>query len=82
MRAVTAREANQKFSELLSDVEDGEQVLITKHGRPVAVLSPYQQAQLRPEREAEVARVIELMERGLPWRSGGPFSRDEMHERG
>ncbi|MEJ0071425.1 MAG: type II toxin-antitoxin system prevent-host-death family antitoxin [Pseudomonadota bacterium] len=42
MRIVTARKANQGFSELLSDVEGGEEILITKHGRPVAVLSPYQ----------------------------------------
>ena len=69
MRAVTAREANQSFSELLSDVERGEEVLITKRGRPVAVLSPYQRPEFTPEREAAVARAIALMEKGLPWGS-------------
>ena len=34
MRRVTAREANQRFSEVLSAVETGEQVVITKRGRP------------------------------------------------
>ena len=32
MRRVTAREANQRFSEVLSAVETGEQVVITKRG--------------------------------------------------
>jgi antitoxin (DNA-binding transcriptional repressor) of toxin-antitoxin stability system len=40
MRRVTAREANQRFSEVLSAVETGEQVVITKRGRPVALMSP------------------------------------------
>ena len=82
MRVVTAREANQTFSELLSNVEQGQEVLITKHGRPVAVLSPYQAAELTREREAAIARAVALMEKGLPW--GGevrPATRDEMHER-
>ena len=35
MKAVTVREANQGFSELLAQVEHGEEVLITKRGRPV-----------------------------------------------
>lgn len=40
MRTVTAREANQNFSKLLADVEQGETVVITKHGRPVAEFRP------------------------------------------
>jgi antitoxin (DNA-binding transcriptional repressor) of toxin-antitoxin stability system len=43
-------------------------VLITKHGRPVAVLSSYQRAQLSPEREAAVARTIELIGKGIALR--------------
>ena len=32
----SVREANQNFSKLISEVEDGETVLITKNGRTVA----------------------------------------------
>jgi prevent-host-death family protein len=82
MKTVSAREANHGFSELLADVERGEEVLITKRGRPVAVLSPYRRPAMTPEREAAVARAIELMTKGLPWGDAGPpFTRDEMHER-
>ena len=82
MKAVTVREANQGFSELLAQVELGAQVLITKRGRPVAVLSPYQPPEMTPEREAAIAHAIALMEEGLPWGEDlKPFGRDEMHER-
>jgi prevent-host-death family protein len=82
MKTVSAREANQGFSELLARVERGEEVLITKRGMPVAVLTPYRLPAMTPERQAAITRAIELMEKGLPWPDGvGPFTRDEMHER-
>ena len=41
MRAVSAREANQSFSRILHEAEGGESVVITRRGKPVAVLAPY-----------------------------------------
>jgi prevent-host-death family protein len=82
MKTFTAREANHRFSQLLSQVEHGEEVVITKRGQPVAVLSPYRPAAMTAERQAAIAHAIEVMAKGLPW--GGAwrnFSRDEMHER-
>ncbi len=38
MKTVTARVANQSFSRLLGEVEQGETVLITKNGKTVAEL--------------------------------------------
>lgn len=40
MRTLNAREANQQFSKLLAQVEAGDTVRITKHGRAVAELRP------------------------------------------
>lgn len=40
MRTVGAFEAKTHFSALLEEVEKGEQVIITKHGHPVAKLVP------------------------------------------
>jgi len=37
---VGAFEAKTHLSELLARVEEGEQITITKHGRPVARLTP------------------------------------------
>lgn len=40
MRTLTARDANQNFSRLLAEVENGETVIITKNGKTVAELRP------------------------------------------
>jgi len=82
MKTITAREANHGFSDLLARVERGEEVLITKRGSPIAVISPYRAPAMTPEREAAIAHAIELMKKGLPWGDAKPpFTRDEMHER-
>jgi prevent-host-death family protein len=80
-RTVTAREANQQFPQLLAAVERGEEVTITKHGKPIATIAPVSEAgraEAEAKRRAAVERAIELMREGLPL--GGPFTRDEMHD--
>jgi prevent-host-death family protein len=82
MKAVSARDANHGFSALLSRVERGEEVLITKRGQPVAVLSPYRPAAMTAERQAAIEHAIKVMAKGLPWGSAlRNFTRDDMHER-
>ena len=81
MRQVTAREANQHFAKVLSAVEGGEQVVISKRGKPVAVMSPYQAA-LDAEHQAAVAEFLAVLNEPLiPAKDFRTFSRDEMHER-
>jgi prevent-host-death family protein len=80
MRFVTAREANQAFSQILREAEDGGSVVITRRGRPVALLAPYRAPDAR-EREQAIERIVGLMREGLPI-GGRRFTRDEMHERG
>lgn len=82
MKTVSARQANHEFSELLSRVERGEEILITKRNTPVAVLSPYLPAQMTPAREKAIQHAIDVMATGLSW--GGTlrqFKREEMHKR-
>jgi prevent-host-death family protein len=82
MKAITAREANHGFSELLARVERGEEVLITKRGTPIAVISPYRPPTMTAERKAAIDHALKLMAKGLPWGEGlRRFTRDEMHER-
>lgn len=81
LRRVTAREANQRFSEVLSAVETGEQVVITKRGRPVALMSPYPAEALAAERRAAIDRMIAAMNEPVTLRGGfRTFIREEMHE--
>ena len=80
MKTVSARQANHDFSKLLSRVERGEEILITKWSKPVALLSPYRR--LTAERQAAINHAIEVMAQGLPWGATlETFTRDEMHER-
>lgn len=82
MKTVSARQANHKFSALLSRAERGEDILITKHNKPVAVLSPYRQPALTAERKKAIQHAVQVMKTGLPWGDALPrFTRDDMHER-
>jgi prevent-host-death family protein len=80
MKQVSARDANQRFAEMLATVEAGERVVITKRGRPVAVVSPYA-IEVTPERQAAIDRMIASMDEPVVLKGGfRTFSRDEMHE--
>jgi prevent-host-death family protein len=82
MKSVNARDANQGFSELLRRVERGEEVIITKHGTPVAVLAPYRAPSLTAARKAAIEHATRVMdETAALARRVRRFTRDEMHER-
>ncbi len=53
MKSVGSYEAKTHLPRLLSQVEQGETITITKRGRPVAVLSP-----ARPVPERDVKAII------------------------
>ena len=53
MRQIDASEAKTHLPQLLDDVERGETLVITRHGRPIARLVPE-----RDKRREEVAEAI------------------------
>jgi prevent-host-death family protein len=59
MREIGAFEAKNKLSQLLDEVERGEEITITRHGKEVARLVPAQQGFNREEARAAVRRVRE-----------------------
>jgi prevent-host-death family protein len=81
MKTVSARDANQAFSRLLGEVEGGEEVVITRRGKPVAVLSAYRPPAMTPERQAAIERAFAVMDQAPAVGRARRFSRDEMHER-
>lgn len=55
-QTVTATEAVRRFGDLMNAVHyRGERVLITKHGRPVAEIVPFEDAGSDPAASAEAA---------------------------
>jgi prevent-host-death family protein len=39
-KTVSAADANRRFSELLRNVKNGQSIVVTNHGKPVAKISP------------------------------------------
>ena len=75
--AVSAAEANRKFSLILRSVRAGHSYLVTSHGRPVARIIPAD----RHESVASGARgaLLSRLER-QPVVDAGPWTRDELYE--
>jgi len=74
-KQVTAAEANRHFSRLLREVREGDTVVITAHGKPVARLVP------APVKGSEAAKQA-LLERlrSQPALNLGPWTREELYE--
>ena len=78
---VSLREANQHLSRYIEAVERGDEVIITRRGRPVAKLVPIaEKRQLTAEQQAAWERTFARMKRGFSL-GGEKFERDSCYER-
>jgi prevent-host-death family protein len=82
MYEISAREANQHFSKLLQRAEDGEVVVITKRGKPVARLVPVVEPAVLAERRKAADELIAHLREGA-FRGGKvvDWTRDELYDR-
>jgi prevent-host-death family protein len=76
-KAVSASDANRRFSELLRTVKQGRSVVVTSHGKPVAKITRVDE----DERAAEAARSA-LFARLRTGRAVnvGRWTRDELYD--
>ena len=76
-RAVSAADANRKFSKLLRTVREGHSYVVTSHGKAVAKIVPIQKDSgvTRGARAALVKRL-----RSEPVARVGRWSRDDLYE--
>ena len=80
-QAITLRDANQSFARCVRAVEAGEELVITRNGRPVARLVPIaQDPALSPRRAAALERIRARAVGGWPL-GAGPLDRAALHER-
>ena len=77
MKSVGSYEAKTHLPQLLSEVESGKTITITKHGRPIAVLSP---AQTTTERDVAVVIAEFRAYSREQSRKHGPLSVREIKE--
>jgi prevent-host-death family protein len=75
--AVTAADANRKFSQLLHGVRRGRSYVVTSHGQPVARLGP-----INEPGKAEISAREALLTRlkRQPVKKIGRWTRDELYE--
>ena len=69
MASVTAFEAKTRFGQLLKRVTRGEEVVITRHDKPVARLIPEGRAGLASARDA--AAVLHALQKRIAKRTSG-----------
>ena len=79
MKHVQASEAKAKFAELLDQVEQGETVVITRHGKVVARLEPAEPVDADAQSREAMKRIMEARKTAprvsvkelLEWRDEG-----------
>ena len=74
-KAISATEANQRFSELLRDVANGESFTVTSRGRPVARVIPVEVE----DQQRKIKRLLQKMAR-RPIRYTGPWKREDLYD--
>lgn len=74
-RAISASDANQRFSELLREVSEGESFTVMSRGRAVARVLPVD----REQEQRSIARLLAFVS-GLPVRHSGNWSRGDLYE--
>lgn len=74
-RAISASDANQHFSEMLRDVQDGESYVVMSRGRPVARVVPID----RDSQRRSVNTLLEFVQQ-LPRRHAGEWTRDDLYD--
>lgn len=79
-RLVSAADANRQFSEILGQAVQGEAVIITRRGVPVAQLTPLSRRPTDETRNQAWDRLLTRLEAGLPL-GGHRFDRDSGYDR-
>ena len=78
MKTMTAAEANRRFPALLRQVGQGDSVLVTSRGNPVAAIVPARQA-LGQAREQAKQRLLDRLASIRPSMAPRDWTRDELY---
>lgn len=76
-RAISASEANQRFSELLREVQAGNSYVVTSRGRPVAKMVPIDDT--LGEQRAKTDELLDIL-RAQPFEAIGPWKREDLYD--
>jgi prevent-host-death family protein len=76
-RTVSASEANRKFSWLLQGIREGHSYVVTRHGKPVAKIAPFEKNE---EARTRAWEILFGRLRSQPVVNGSRWTRDELYE--
>ena len=79
MLSMQSNEIKARFSEVLRKVEAGQEIVISRHGKPIARLSPWQQ---NTKEQSERIQAVEKMKHFRKHKLGKGESIAEMREAG
>lgn len=78
---VSLREVNHHLAQYIHSVEQGNEVIITRRGKPIIMMVPLKKGvQLTALQQKSRKNLLSIMEKGLSLK-GETFSRDSLHER-
>ncbi len=79
-KTISLREANQRFSRCIREVEAGAEITVTRRGEPIARIVPIRRERvLTPEQRKIRAEALAIMKEGWPL-DIGRFNRDELYD--
>jgi prevent-host-death family protein len=80
-QVASLREVNHHLAQYIHSVEKGNEVIITRRGKPIAMMIPLKKVvQLTRQQRKACKSLFCIMEKGLSLK-GEVFSRDSLHER-
>ncbi len=74
-KAISAADANRKFSQVLREVKEGRSYVVTSHGRPVARIEPVERRSNGNAKGVLLARL-----KAQPVRRIGRWKRDDLYD--
>ena len=78
---VSLREVNHHLSQYILSVEKGNEVIITRRGKPIAMITPVKNVtQLTRQQQKACKSLFSTMEQGFSLK-GKVFNRDSLHDR-
>jgi prevent-host-death family protein len=79
-KAISAADANRKFSQVLRDVKEGQTYVVTSHGRPVARIAPVERKVGRIGDSPAWKALMKHLQ-NQPVANIGRWTREELYDR-
>lgn len=78
---VSLRDFNHHLAQYIHSIEQGNEVIITRRGKPIVTVTPFKKVlQLTRQQQKSRKNLSSIMKKGLSLK-GKVFSRDNLHER-